>query len=87
MDNSDKLSSLIEESSNDSTLQELRLSVANLAASTFSDMGLKIYAAGILIGPDRVDNTSPFDYGTDEYAGVGLLLQIAGELTSVSATC
>jgi len=75
----------IENASRDVELIKLRLDTAQLAADTFLNMGRKLQTSGQLIGTDRIDKTSPFGFGTDEVVGVGVLLQMASQLTSASA--
>ena len=64
----------------------LRESLAEFAAHQMSKVGSEIALMGNIIGEDRLHGASSTGNGSDELAGMGLLLQIAGELTATSAS-
>lgn len=50
----------------------------------FATVGQHLWVTGNMVGGDRVSGASPFGFGDDAAVGVGLLAEIASELTSGS---
>jgi len=70
---------------NDSPSNEVRRALCGRLGSAFADVGRLLYVLGSIVGPDRKSGASPFRYGSDSTAGLGMVGQIAGELiTSAS---
>lgn len=67
-------------------LISLRNGMAAFTARVFLQAGGLFEVDGALLGRDRVEGTSPFGNGSDEVAGVALLLRISSQLISGSAT-
>lgn len=76
---------LVRLASRDPELVLQRTNLAAFAASLFARVGDELHLAGHVIGPDRVEGTSPWSHGSDEAVGVSLLLRIGGQLLSGSA--
>lgn len=62
-------------------LAKMRSKTASFVASSFRQFGEALQVSGQLIGSDRKDGISPFQFGSDEVYGVSLLLRIAAELS------
>ncbi len=60
----------------------LRTKLGDALAIAFTKVGKYLWMAGSIIGPDRVEGTSPFGFGSDATVGLGTIVQIAGELSS-----
>jgi hypothetical protein len=69
----------------DTSIVELRNSLALFASQQFKKVGDKLHAIGYVAGTDRKEGLSPFGYGSDETVAISLILRIASELTSASA--
>ncbi len=66
-------------------LMRLREELASFTAHVFLHAGRLLEVDGVLLGKDRIEGTSPFGNGSDEVAGVALLLQISSQIISGSA--
>lgn len=58
-----------------------RVEVCETLALAFTKVGEYLWMGGAIIGPDRVEGTSPFGFGSDATVGLGTVVQIAGELS------
>jgi hypothetical protein len=67
------------------SLRRLRHGLAVWSAKNLLAAGRELHLAGHVIGPDRVQGTSPFGHGSDEVVAVSVLLRICAQLTSASA--
>jgi hypothetical protein len=59
----------------------LRTELCEALATAFTKVGKYLWMGGSIIGPDRVEGTSPFGFGSDATVGLGTVVQIAGELS------
>lgn len=59
-----------------------RNELATFSADVFSQVGAELTDLGHIFGSDRARGSSPQGHGSDEVFAVGLLLRIAGQLTS-----
>lgn len=75
---------IVKAASSDDSLRQLRASLAAYTGEVFGRVGMALEIAGHVIGPDRADKTSPFNHGSDEAVGVGVLLQISQRLVDGS---
>jgi len=66
-------------------LVRVREELASFTARAFLHAGRLLEVDGALLGKDRVEGTSPFGNGSDEVAGIALLLKISSQLVSGSA--
>ncbi len=80
----DGLPDVIREACVNATLQNVRFELAEFTGTTFHIAGEELMTIGALFGSDRVSGESPFQNGSDEVVGVGLLLRIGGQLVSAS---
>jgi hypothetical protein len=64
----------------DSAAAELREQFSELLASSLREAGKVLWVGGFIIGPDRVEGTSPYFFGSDGAVGLATVIQIAGEL-------
>jgi hypothetical protein len=62
--------------------QAYRRALCHGLGVAFSDVGRVLWEGGQTIGSDRVDGTSPFDFGSDATVGLATVIQVAGELTA-----
>jgi hypothetical protein len=62
--------------------QSNREATCRAAAAMFRDVGAALWVSGNIVGPDRVEGTSPFGYGNDGVVGLATISQVAGELTA-----
>jgi hypothetical protein len=62
--------------------QAYRESLCSALGMAFRDVGQMLWVGGWTIGPDRVDGTSPFGFGSDATVGLATVSQVAGELTA-----
>ena len=81
MDSSKVREQLIEQERTKPELSKLRGESALFVAASFRQFGDVLQVSGHLIGPDRKDERSPFQFGSDEVYGVSLLLRIGAELS------
>jgi hypothetical protein len=59
-----------------------RTELCEALALAFTKVGEYLWLGGAIIGPDRVDGTSPSGFGSDATVGLGTVVQIAGELSN-----
>jgi hypothetical protein len=59
-----------------------RVEVCETLALAFTKVGEYLWMGGAIIGPDRIEGTSPFGFGSDATVGLGTVVQIAGELSN-----
>ena len=64
----------------DKSAHEARLSMCHALATAFQQTGLALRTAGHLMGPERVDGTSPFGNGDDQLVALGYLGETAAAL-------
>jgi hypothetical protein len=72
----------IVEAGEDERGRALRAEVCEDLALAFTNVGKYLWMAGSVIGPDRVEGSSPFGFGSDATVGLGTVVQIAGELSN-----
>lgn len=70
----------------DRTQIALRNELAKFTADTFTQVGEELYAVAHVLGPGQIIRLTPSRHGTDQIDAVSLLLRIAGQLTSASAS-
>jgi len=66
----------------DAKSREVRNALGELLPVGLAAVGRVLWVGGTLIGPDRVTGESPFNYGRDAVAGLGIVVQTAGALTA-----
>lgn len=84
--NEDELKSLIARAEDDEVARACRENTCRTLAATFSAVGDLLWVGGYILGPDRVSGASPFRFGSDASVGLGVIGQIAGELTAGGVT-
>jgi hypothetical protein len=72
----------VEEAARDHVAAKLREDFAEALAVALRAGGKALWIGGAMIGPDRAEGRSPFDFGSDATVGLATVLQIAGELVS-----
>jgi hypothetical protein len=80
--NEDELKSLIARAEGDEVARACRENTCRTLAATFSAVGNLLWVGGYILGPDRASGASPFRFGSDASVGLGVVVQIAGELTA-----
>jgi hypothetical protein len=75
----------LDELANDPDAVASRIAVCDSIAAALSRLGQLLWVSGYVIGPDRVEGTSPWGFGDDRVVGVGVVAQIGGELASGAA--
>jgi hypothetical protein len=80
MDNVENRQHLLEQERARPELAKMRYDCAFLVTVNFKKFGEMLWVSGHLIGTDRKDGLSPFQFGSDEVYGVALLMRIAAEL-------
>lgn len=61
-------------------LVEIAERIARALGPAFRIAGKKLWVCGYIIGEDRVENKSPFSFGSDATVGLATVIQTAGEL-------
>lgn len=82
----DALRTLIEGAESNEAGRAARQRVCRVLATTFRQAGQRLWVCGYILGTDRRDGRSPFKFGSDATVGLGIVAQIAGELTSGAVT-
>jgi hypothetical protein len=70
----------IEAAARDETATQVRQEFGGALAAALRAGGKVLWVGGTMIGPDRVEGDSPFEFGSDATVGLATVLQIAGEL-------
>jgi hypothetical protein len=66
----------------DQASQAVRMELCRSLAPAFDSTGRSLWVLGSIVGADRAEGRSPFDFGSDAAMGVAVLAQIAGQLIS-----
>lgn len=70
----------LEEAGRDEAAARLREEFASALSAALRSGGKALWVGGAMIGPDRAEGNSPFEFGSDATVGLATVLQIAGEL-------
>lgn len=73
---------LLRELADDEAAGASRILVCETTGQALARLGNVLWAAGYIIGPDRVSGDSPFRFGDDRAVGVATVAQIGGELAT-----
>lgn len=76
------LRELFEAAARDERGALLRHEMNESLADAFRSGGQLLWVGGYILGPDRNNEESPFEFGDDATVGLAVILQIAGELVS-----
>lgn len=76
-----ELEDILEFAAREERANETREDFCDLLAVALRDGGQILWVSGNFVGPDRVEETSPFRFGDDATVGLATVMQIAGELT------
>lgn len=76
----------IEVAGRDEAAAEVRREFSEAVAAALRAGGRLLWIGGSLLGPDRAEGRSPFDFGNDAVVGLATVMQIAGELVSGAIT-
>lgn len=79
--NQDELKAAIIEAGEDKKGVACRKEPCEAVEVAFRKVGEGLWFSGAIIGADRVDGVSPFNFGSDATVGLGTVVQIAGELS------
>jgi hypothetical protein len=77
----DALKAAIARAGNSESGVAARKRLCECLAAAFRATGTLLWTCGNLIGADRPNGRSPFNYGSDATVGLATVVQIAGELT------
>ncbi len=77
---------LLKKATADEASRAAREGVCHALAATFRAVGELLWAGGYLFGTDRPDGQSPFGFGSDATVGLGLVVEIGGELLTGTIT-
>ncbi len=78
----DGLRDALEAAARDEAGAEARKQFGECLSVTLRAGGQALWIGGAMIGPDRAEGQSPFDFGSDATVGLATVMQIAGELVS-----
>jgi len=78
----DELKAAIVSAGHDEAAASCRRDLCDCMAIALEEAGKCLWLCGAVIGSDRVDGVSPFDFGSDATVGLGTVVQIAGELSA-----
>jgi hypothetical protein len=78
----DGLRDALEAAARDEAGAKARKQFGECLAATLRAGGQVLWIGGAMIGPDRAEGQSPFDFGSDATVGLATVMQIAGELVS-----
>lgn len=70
----------VEAASRDEEATRVREEFGNALAVALRAGGKALWIGGSMIGPDRAEGNSPFEFGSDATVGLATVLQIGGEL-------
>ena len=73
---------MLADAQNDAVAEEARVAVCHALTAAFREAGKVLWVGGSIIGADRVEGRSPFDFGSDATVGLATVGQIAGELAA-----
>jgi hypothetical protein len=76
------LSESLEIASRDEAGTQARQEFGVAVATALRAGGQLLWIGGAMIGPDRADGTSPFEFGDDATVGLATVMQMAGEIVS-----
>jgi hypothetical protein len=72
----------LDELANDPDAVGSRIGVCDAIAAALRRLGQVLWVSGYIIGPDRVEGTSPWGFGDDRTVGVAVVAQTGGELAT-----
>jgi hypothetical protein len=76
----------LEAAGRDEAAAQVRQEFGSALAAALRAGGKVLWIGGAMIGPDRADGRSPFEFGSDATVGLATVLQIAGELVGGAIT-
>jgi hypothetical protein len=78
--NDEELRAAAKDAARDQASQASRVHVCRVLGETLPYIGELLWVGGAIVGPDRAEGTSPFDFGSDAMVGLALAVQIGGQL-------
>jgi hypothetical protein len=76
----------IEAAGRDEAAMLVRQEFGEAVAAALKTGGQVLWIGGSLLGPDRAEGKSPFEFGNDAVVGLATVMQIGGELVSGAIT-
>ncbi|MEP5758069.1 MAG: hypothetical protein ABJ327_01920 [Litoreibacter sp.] len=82
MDSSEIRNQLLNQEEAKPELAEMRSETGLFVADSFRQFGECLQAIGVVSGEDRINKSSPFEFGSDEIYSMSLILRIGSEMSS-----
>lgn len=82
MEKSELRDKLLHQEEQKPELAKMRCETGNFVADSFRQFGECLQAIGVISGEDRINKSSPFEFGSDEIFGMSLILRIGSEMSS-----